>query len=122
MSLLIENEIQDILNNYIKNLNINIVLLISNYIYPERNILYIKNINDLIEYFNYPKNIQDIEDIDKNKVFLIEYFLTNITDKYYTINYRIIQFESIIDNYFHRIDYMLFNSNLTNKMLEWMIK
>lgn len=117
MSLLIENELQSTLINSIDYDTINLII---NYTYPERFLLFIHDINDLINYFKYPKSIIDIEP-SENGVFVIEYFMSNITDRQYTLNYRIIQLESIIDNSFHRIDFILFNSDFTKKILSWMI-
>ena len=120
MSLLLENEIQNSLTNAIQNIDLNIISLIINYTYPERFFLFIRDINDLVHYFKYPKSIVEVEP-SENGVYVVEYFMTNVTDRQYTLNYRLIQLESVIDNSFHRIDYILFHSDFTNKILSWMI-
>ena len=120
MSLLIENEVQSTLINLINNIDFNVISLIINYTYPERFLLFIRNVNDLVDYFKYPKSILEVEP-SENGVYIVEYFMTNITERQYTLNYRLIQVESIIDNSFHRIDYILFHSEFTNKILSWMI-
>ena len=117
MSLLIENELQSTLINSI---DYDIINLIINYTYPERFLLFIRDVNDLVDYFKYPKSILEVEP-SENGVYIVEYFMTNITERQYTLNYRLIQVESIIDNSFHRMDYILFHSDFTNKILSWMI-
>ncbi len=124
MSLLIEDEISKSLINNIQNIHshelLTIASIIINYTYPERFLLFIRDIYDLVLHFKYPQSILDITP-PENGVYILEYYMTNITDKQYTIHYRLIQLESVVDNSFHRIDYVLFHSDFTNKILSWMI-
>ena len=120
MSLLVENEIQNSLTYAIQNIDLNIISLIINYTYPDRFLLFIHDVNDLVNYFKYPNSITNVK-APENEIFVLECFMTNITDCQYTLNYRLIFLESVIDNSFHYIHSILFNSDFTNRIITWMI-
>ena len=76
--------------------NLYIINIISEYVFPNRTFLSIRDKEDCVNYLNYPKTI--LEYCENEVEIIIEYFV--ISGIFY---YRIIFSENIVDNTFHYI-------------------